>query len=389
MNRSSKRAIWLFYAIAFLEALYFYAPVASLYRMEFGVTLFQITLIESAFFAVALLLEMPWGFFTARFGYKNTLLATGALNVLAATLFWRANGFGMFLAQRCVLAAAVSGFSGCDAAYLSRLAEPGEYHKALGRYNAAPFMAVAATGAGFSLILPLGYRMLALLTLLCVSVGFILRLWLPQVEAEPQDMLPLRQQLRALGQVLGQNRPFLLFVICGAVLYEVENTLTVFFSSPAYQGAGIAQSWYGVLNLSLNLVGMAGSLLSVRLAEKGAGRAVAACWLMALVSGAMLCFTQSALALIVLLPLLRLAAQGYRPCELVLKNQRTGGASRAVVLSAYSMAGSIVGITLWPLLGAGTGAALRYGFYTGFSLVLLAALITLTVWRRIVLSRSM
>jgi len=381
MDRSSSRAIRLFYAVAFFESLYFYAPVASLYRMEYGVTIFQITLIESVFFITALLLEMPWGLVTARVGYKNTLLAAGALNFLAAVLFWQADGFAMFLAQRCVLAAAISGFSGCDIAYLSRLAAPGVQHRVLGRYNAMSFIALTTIGASFPLSRLLGYRGLAFLTMFCVGVGFILRLWLPKVEPEPQDMLPFRQQLRALWQVLGYNKLFVLFVVCGAAFCEIENTFTVFFASPAYQAAGIAQSWYGILNLSLNLAGVAGGLLSAKLAGWGNGWAIVLCWLLAVVSAAMLCLNQSALALIIFLPLLRLAAQGYLPCEQLLKTQRTGSAGRAVTLSAYNMAASVVGISLGPLIGAGTIVALRYGFYTGIGLLLLAALIAAIAWR--------
>ena len=92
----------------------------------------------------------------------------------------------------------------------------------------------------------------------------ILRLWLPNVESEPRDLLPPRRQLKALWVVLWHNRLFLLFVICGSALCEVEHNITVFFTSPAYQAAGIAQNWYGALSLSLNLAGMAGGLLSAR-----------------------------------------------------------------------------------------------------------------------------
>ena len=305
MDRLSNRAIWLFYSIAFLESLYFYAPVASLYRLNYGVTLFQITIIESAFFLVTILLEMPWGFITARIGYKNTLVAAGAFNLLAAFLFWQAEGFGMFLIQRCLLAVAFSGFSGCDIAYLSRLSEHDSLHKVMGRYNAASFFALMIIGVIFPFVLPLGFKALAILTLLCTGTGFIMRLFLPKVEAEPQDKLTFIKQLKALWLVLKSNRLFILFVICGAI------------------------------------------------------------------------------ALVLLLPILRFAAQGYLPFEQLLKTQRTGGASRAVAISAYSMVASIVGIGLEPLLGMGADEAIRNGFITGFIVLLMASVVSLLVWRKI------
>ena len=42
-----KRNIYLMYAIAFLQGMVFYGPVATLYRQAQGVSVFQITLIES------------------------------------------------------------------------------------------------------------------------------------------------------------------------------------------------------------------------------------------------------------------------------------------------------------------------------------------------------
>jgi MFS family permease len=182
--------------------------------------------------------------------------------------------------------------------------------------------------------------------------------------------------------VLKSNLFFLLFVICGAALCEIEHTISVFFASPAYQEAGIPLNWYGVLNLSLNLTGAIGGLLSARLAKRGNGRVVAVCWLLALASSAALSLTRSAGALILLLPMLRFAVQAYFPFEQLLKTQRTGGASRAVVLSAYNMVAGVVGIALGPILGAGTGIDLEHGFIIGFAIMLLAAIAALLLWRK-------
>ncbi len=375
MIKSNRGAVRLFYLSAFLESLCFYAPVASLYRLEYGVSVFQITLIESVCFILSLLLEMPWGFVTARVGYKKTLLAAGALEVLAAVLFWRARGFGMFLAQRCVLAAAISGFSGCDVAYLCRLAGREQEHRVVGGYNAVGYGGLVAVGLLFPLARPLGYRGLAFLALAGTLGSVLLRLALPEIGAEPQDTLGLKEQAAALKKVLLGNRPFLAFVLCGAVLTEVEHTFTVFFASPAWAAAGISEQWYGLLNLALNLTGLAAGLCSARLARRaGPGRAVALCWALALGCCCALALGAGAAALLLALPLLRLAAESYRPFEQVFKNARTGCAGRAVALSAYNMAASVTGAAVGPLLGAGTGEGLQKGFAMGVCLLVPAAL---------------
>jgi hypothetical protein len=56
-----KRNVWLMYAIALLQGMVFYGPIATLYRQSAGITIFEITMIESISLALSLLLELPWG----------------------------------------------------------------------------------------------------------------------------------------------------------------------------------------------------------------------------------------------------------------------------------------------------------------------------------------
>ena len=62
------------YAIALLQGMVFYGPVATLYRQASGISVFQITLIESISYILCILFELPWGFVADRIGYKNNVL---------------------------------------------------------------------------------------------------------------------------------------------------------------------------------------------------------------------------------------------------------------------------------------------------------------------------
>ena len=66
-----KRNIYLMYGISLLQGMVFYGPIATLYRQAAGVTVFEITLIESISLALCIALEMPWGVVADRIGYKN------------------------------------------------------------------------------------------------------------------------------------------------------------------------------------------------------------------------------------------------------------------------------------------------------------------------------
>ena len=68
-----KRNRYLLYAISCLQGMIFYGPIATLYRQAAGVSVFQITLIESISLALCIALEIPWGLAAERIGYKTTM----------------------------------------------------------------------------------------------------------------------------------------------------------------------------------------------------------------------------------------------------------------------------------------------------------------------------
>ena len=69
-----KRNLRLLYAIALLQGMVFYGPIATLYREAAGVGVFEITLIESLSLALCVALEMPWGVVADKIGYRRTMI---------------------------------------------------------------------------------------------------------------------------------------------------------------------------------------------------------------------------------------------------------------------------------------------------------------------------
>ena len=100
------------YAIALLQGMVFYAPVATLYRQVHGLSMFQITLIESISLVLCILLEVPWGALADRVGYKRTMVFCCCLYFVSKLVFWQADGFGWFLAERVMLSVVIAGLSG-------------------------------------------------------------------------------------------------------------------------------------------------------------------------------------------------------------------------------------------------------------------------------------
>ena len=125
-----KKNIYLMYAIGLLQGMVFYGPIATLYRQAQGVTVFQITLIESISLALCIALEVPWGVVADRIGYRKTMIFCCLLYFVSKILFWQATDFWWFLAERILLSVVIAGMSGVDSGILDprdTYADPAEW----------------------------------------------------------------------------------------------------------------------------------------------------------------------------------------------------------------------------------------------------------------------
>lgn len=130
-----KKNLCLLYGIAFLQGMVFYSPAAVLYRQEAGLTVFQISVIESLSLLLCLLLEIPWGIVADKIGYRSTMILCCGFYFISKLIFWKAYTFSDFLLERVFLSFAVSGLSGVDTSLLYLSASPGSSQKAFGIYE--------------------------------------------------------------------------------------------------------------------------------------------------------------------------------------------------------------------------------------------------------------
>ncbi len=81
-------------------------PIATLYRENSGLDIFQISLIESISLVLCVILEFPWGVLADRIGYRKTMIFCTAVFFLSKIIFWQADPFhrisgGTDFSERC------------------------------------------------------------------------------------------------------------------------------------------------------------------------------------------------------------------------------------------------------------------------------------------------
>lgn len=159
----------LMYAISLLQGMVFYGSVSTLYRQAVGVTLFQITLMESLSMVLTIVLEIPWGILADKIGYKRTFVSCSFLFFVSKLVFWRADSFADFLTERILLAAVISGLSGVDTSILYLSAKGKDTQRIFGFFNTMSVAGLFLASGMYSLFIGKDYRMAGLLT--AVSYG--------------------------------------------------------------------------------------------------------------------------------------------------------------------------------------------------------------------------
>ena len=380
MNR--KIGIPLFCATAFLQGMVFYGPIATLYRQARGVSVFQITLIESISLACLIALEIPWGYVADRIGYRRTLAACNVLYFLSKIVFWRAEGFGGFLLERLMLSVVLSGFSGCDSAYLFSLAGEGESQKAFGAYEASATAGLVAASLLFSTAVGGDFDAAGFLTVLSYGAAMVLTFFLPEVPPPARRSAGFGARAGEAAREVWDNRRFLLFLAAAALLTESNQTITVFLSQLQYVRAGIPARAMGYLFIPLTLMGLFAARSHRLTARLGEGRALSGLFLLGALSCGLLAVTGSPVLSVAGILALRLSASVFAPIGMEVQNRQVRSCGRATMLSVYSSVMNLVavgtGLIFGRLAEEGVGRAMAAG-----AGVCLSGLVLYTLWRRL------
>jgi predicted MFS family arabinose efflux permease len=376
----NRKNIRLMYAVALLQGMVFYGPVATLYRQAQGVTIFQITLIESISLALCLLLEIPWGIAADRIGYRRTMVFCCFLYAASKIVFWRASGFAAFLLERVMLSVVIAGLSGVDVSILWLSCEKEKSQRVFGVYGSLQTTGLLVAAAVYSAVIGTRYRLAGFLTVVSYGLAALLSLGLTEVRKPERRRFDPAEFRALLRRTLGDGS--LPLLLAGTALFsEAHQTVTVFLNQPQYVKCGLSPSAIGWLYLAATLAGTCGFLssgLTRRLGERRTGELLltagaASCALLAFTGSAFL----SALAILVL----RVAFGLFQPLQTELQNRQITGADRATALSVNAMAVDCVGVGTNVVFGALAEKNLPLSFFFGAGLCIAAAVL-FALWFR-------
>ncbi|MBD5494917.1 MAG: MFS transporter [Lachnospiraceae bacterium] len=332
-----KRNLFFMYSISFFQGMVFYSSIATLYRQAAGISIFQITLIESISLILSLVFEIPWGVLADRIGYRRTMIICNTLFFISKIIFWKSQSFADFLLERVLLAIVVSGISGVDTSILYLSCSEDDSQRAFGIYGSLGTAGLLSSAAIYTVFIKENYRAAGFLTVISYGVAAILSFGLKEVKATSKDeRTSFRHSLTILKETL-YNRSLLLLIAGVALLYEVNQTITVFFNQLQYKKAGMSAGLISGVYILMTLSGLV-SVFSAPLTKKLKPRFFGAI-LFAVCSFAclMLAFTENPFISVLGVLLISICTSLMSPLGTELQNKAITATDRATALSMSTL----------------------------------------------------
>jgi len=377
----NRKNIYLFYAIALFQGMVFYGPIATLYRQSRGLGIFQITLIESISLVLCLVLEIPWGFVADKIGYKKTLVICNLLYFVSKIVFWKADGFGMFLLERLMLSVVISGLSGCDSAFLYVSAGEEAAPKVFGIYSAMGTAGLLTASAVFSVFLHGDYALSALLTVFSYGISLVLIMFSTEVENSVENTKTFRSQITDLFVALKEGKSFWLFLIGAALLAECNQTITNFLNQLQYVRGGIKPEWMGYIYILVIAAGLLAAHAHKLVEKMGENRALIALFLVGGGACLLMAFFANPILSIGCMVLLRISSSLFEPIQMNIQNRGIATANRATMLSVYAIVMDLVAVGTNLAFGKAADSGVDHAMLLGAGFCF-AGLLLYCIWQR-------
>jgi MFS family permease len=377
----NKLNIYVFYALAFLQGIVFYGPIATIYRQARGISVLEITLIESISLLLMIVLEIPWGWVADRIGYRKTMLACNFLFFLSKIIFYQSTSFFGFLAERLLLSVVLSGLSGCDSAYLYLSKGNGKSQKVFGLYQGMGTAGLIVASASFSLFIGNDYALSAGMTIITYGIASAITLLLKEVKPPVRQRKSVFQQLKIAMSSFLSHRKFILFLLAAALLAETNQTVTVFLGQLQYVRSSISPRYMGYIHILVTIAGLISFCSHSAARILGESRLIKATFTIGALSCVSLAFFVNPWVSILGVILLRMAASLFAPLHMDMQNRQVEIDDRATMLSVYSTILNLIGVVTNLAFGKTAQWDIRYAMGMGAAFCL-AGLLLYAIWQQ-------
>jgi MFS family permease len=340
-------------------------------QQKHGLSLTQVTLLDSAFWLTMVLTEVPTGAVADTLGRKQSQLIGMVLATGSILLFGLAPNYPLLIVANSLWAFAITFISGADLAFfydtLRELGREDEYPRYRGLLSAVVLTAIAISSllGGFVGQFSLGATFW--LTAVLMMVGIIFLLWLkePPLEPDPDtgQKMSYRQTLKVAFGAIRKNVSLRYALGYSSLLLLMPAAIRVTFIQPYTVAIGLPIASLGIIALVFRLFQVAGSAYAGKtLQHMGEWRLLVFSPLFTFLGLLAIGGINSWVGIAIFAPTGFFTAVALPAIETVI-NRQTPGAVRATILSVDSLLFRLLTALLEPGVGV---IGDSYGLGTAF-----------------------
>lgn len=276
--RDIRSNIWKMSVITAANEALFLIPVIVPFFQENGLSLKQVFLLQSIFALSLMVLEIPSGYLSDRWGRKPTMLIGSIVGVLGMLLYSLSSTFWSFFIGEILLAVMVSFYSGTKEAIvydtLLELGEEKSYRRFIGQQQFAGLSSQAIASIVGGLLTMMALRATVWATVIPFSIGLFVAFFLHE---PTRHKLQETRHVKAIWDItthtLVKNVPLRSIIILHAVISSLTLTL-VWFTQPYQTMVELPLVLFGVTHAFIMIMTGLASKWVHRLEEKADDRLI-------------------------------------------------------------------------------------------------------------------
>jgi len=261
--KNSLNFFFLFNSFQFFFSLLLWVPIFYEYQKKIGLNDGEIFRIQSLYYLIFCLLEIPTGYLADWIGYRFCLILGSITLVIANIIVPLEPSYMGFLSHFILIALARSFVSGASSAYLYESLYQNnkidEYKEAEGRARAYSLIGKVICWGAIGLIMQWHLTLPYWLSALNAAIGLYFAYQLPEVSASVKKA---RISILELFKILSSNLYLILIMLQGVALFVLARICQVNLFQPILQNKGFELPHYGMIMSLMTIFEAIGSFKS-------------------------------------------------------------------------------------------------------------------------------
>ena len=352
--KSLKNNIKLLYLFQFIGSFEFIQPFFVLFLFSRGLSFTQVMLLQSYWFLIILLMEIPSGAFSDKYGRTKAIQFSALMACLGFFVYAQSYTIVGFIVSETFIALAYAFFSGTDAAFIyDTLKEQKKeklYEKTQSNSNIINLMTYGISSFFAGFILFLGYNNLLYLTALIYFVAFLITLFLE----EPTHYKSVREKSKStIKEAIKHavNNKKVRFALLYSSFVGVSLHFVYFMIQPYLKYVSVPESFFGLVYLAYFSFASLGYYFSSKIIKKVKRKKLIGLIPITIAILFLLSFFFYSKYSVILLLLAFIPNSVQNIITLVLINENTKTNIRATTISIKGFIYSLIFMIIAPLIG--------------------------------------